>query len=127
MTLRASSIAALLALLMPVLLLVARPPNSDGPPSFEPRFLVANWLYLAAPQLVVLTIAAIYAPARRHFVVPALAASALLVAAFQAWSWFFVPAREGGLAWILYIPLWAALPAVVAGIAWLQQRRTNEL
>ena len=90
-------------------------------------FAFLNWLYMAAPQLVAAVVAVVSIRARRHFLPWALVASAVLVAAFQGWIHFFVPPREGALAWLLYIPLWIGMLALLGiALAW-RYRRANEL
>lgn len=127
MHLRAKILISVIALLAPVVLLFVRGRGSNFEPLIEPHFLWRNWLYMAAPQVLALAVAAIYAPSRRSFLVLALAASAVLVVLFKCWIWFSVPPGEGGLAWVLYIPLWATLLVVVAGVAVLPRRGQSEL
>jgi hypothetical protein len=119
MTSRGKFAVALFALLVPVALVVGRDVLSSRSLLADPITSGLNWLFMAAPQLVALAIAAVSVRSRQQFLPLALLLSAFVVVAFQAWIWFFVPLREGALAWILYIPVWLVVLAVLAGVlAW---------
>lgn len=66
--------------------------------------LALNWLYMAAPQLLVVLLGLLSARFRA-FAAPPLVLLTLLLLSFQAWVWWWVPAREGSLAWVAYFPL----------------------
>jgi hypothetical protein len=75
--------------------------------------LALNWLYMAAPQLLV-TLLGLLSVRFRAFATVPLVLLTLLVVGFQAWVWWWVPAREGGLAWVVYFPL--AVVVVLLGL-----------
>lgn len=119
MTSRGKFAVAAFALLVPVALVVGRDFLSSRSLLADPTTAGLNWLFMAAPQLVALGVAAVSARSRQRFLPLALLLSAFVVVAFQAWILFFVPPREGALAWILYIPVWLVVLAVLAGVlAW---------
>ncbi len=115
MTSRAKFSVGVFALLVPVALVVGREALSGRSLLTDPATPTLNWLFMAAPQLVGLAVAAISVQSRRNFLPLALLLSAFVVVAFQAWILFFVPPRESALAWILYIPVWLAVLAVLGG------------
>lgn len=90
----------------------------------EPALLVSNWLYMAAPHLLAVLFAAVARPARLYFLPWSLIALSLTLVAFQCWIWWWVPPRESGLAWVLYIPL-SAIVLVLAAVAALWWQRSN--
>ena len=90
----------------------------------DPGLLLANWLYMAAPHLLVVLLAVAAPFARRHFLPWSLIALSLTLVAFQCWVWWQVTPREGGLAWLLYIPL-SAIVLVSAAVASLWRQRSN--
>lgn len=100
--------SATAALLAPLALVLGRAIWS-GHAELWP-LLPMNWLYMAAPQLLVVAVAASYPPYRRAAWLP-LSLLTTLLFAVQAWVLWWVPARESGLAWILYFP--TALVVVV--------------
>lgn len=71
----------------------------------DPVHLLSNWLYMATPHLLVMSVAAAIRSTRRQFLPCSLIALSLALVAFQCWVWWLVPPRESGLAWVLYIPL----------------------
>lgn len=121
MTSRGKLSVAMFALLIPVALVIGREFASGRSLLEEPMTAWLNWVYIAAPQLLVLAVAAVNVRSRRRFVPFALLASALVAVTFQAWILFSVPPREGALAWVLYIPTWLV---VLVALAVLLARRT---
>lgn len=90
----------------------------------ELSLLLDNWLYMIAPHLLAMLIATVVRPARQHFLPWSLMGLSLALVTFQCWVWWWVPPRESGLAWVLYIPL-SAIGLISAGaIAWWQGRLT---
>lgn len=63
-----------------------------------------NWLYMAAPQLLVAALGWL-SEKFRAFATPLLVILTLLLLGFQAWIWLWVPAREGAMAWLFYWPI----------------------
>jgi hypothetical protein len=100
--------AAAAALLAPLLLIVGRAVLHPHPQLWS--LAPVNWLYMAAPQLIMVAVGALHAPARRWAWLPLLLLT-LLLFGVQAWVLWWVPARESALAWILYLPL--ALAVIV--------------
>lgn len=88
----------------------------------EPGLLLGNWLYIAAPQLLALLIAAAVRSARQCFLPWALIALSLVLVVFQCWVWWWVPRRESGLVWVLYFPLCAVVLVSAAVIALWRRR-----
>ena len=86
------------------------------------NLLMMNWLFMCAPHFLVVCIALILRAARLRFLPWSLIALSVALVAFQCWIWFWVPPRESGLAWILYLPVSAIVLASVAGITLLRQR-----
>ena len=81
------------------------------------RALLANYLFMAAPHLL-LSLLAIRPNARRPALIWGFSLLNVLLVAFQLWVLLAVPSRESGLAWIFYIPLWGLALATLA-IAWV--------
>ena len=81
------------------------------------EYLLPNYLFMAAPHLL-LGLLAIRPKARRPALLWMLSFLNVLLVAFQLWVLLAVPARESGLAWILYLPLWGLALAAFA-IAWV--------
>src|SRR5687767_4711566 len=90
----------------------------------DPGLLWRNWLYMAAPHLLVVLVAAAVRPARPHFLSWSLIALSVALIAFQCWVWWWVPPRESGLVWVLYIPLSAGVLALTALTSFRLQRST---
>ena len=86
------------------------------------NLLMMNWIFMCAPHFLVVCIALILRAARLRFLPWSLIALSVALIAFQCWIWFWVPPRESGLAWILYLPASAIVLASVAGITLLRQR-----
>ncbi|MDR7298873.1 MULTISPECIES: hypothetical protein [Roseateles] len=116
MTSRGQVSLGVFALLVPAALVIGREVLSGRSLLADPTTASLNWLFMAAPQLVALAVGAVNVRSRERFLPLALLLSAFVVVAFQAWILFFVPPREGALAWILYIPLWLIVLAVLAGV-----------
>jgi hypothetical protein len=116
MTSRGKVSLGIFALLVPMALVIGREVLSARSLLDDPTTALLNWLFMAAPQLVALAIGGICVRSRERFLPLALLLSAFVVVAFQAWISFFVPPREGALAWILYIPVWLVVLAVLAGV-----------
>jgi hypothetical protein len=122
MNTRVFAAAALLGLAVPFALTFAVPALRTAPASLDLSAL--NWLYMAAPHLIVILVALV-SPRTRSAAVAALLSLTVLLLSFQAWVWWQVPARESGLAWLLYFPL--ALAAVLlALVVWFGVRRERE-
>jgi hypothetical protein len=75
-----------------------------GPSSGSLQLLALNWLYMATPLLLVVALSLLSVRFRSFATVP-LVLLTLLLLCFQAWVWWWVPAREGARAWILYFPI----------------------
>jgi hypothetical protein len=88
----------------------------------EPSLLLSNWLYMTAPHLLAIVIATLARPMRQHFLPWSLIGLSLTLVAFQCWVWWWVPPRESGLAWVIYIPLCAIVMVLVAVIVWWRRR-----
>ncbi|WP_136413901.1 hypothetical protein [Herbaspirillum sp. ST 5-3] len=84
-----------------------------------------NWLFMAAPHILVIGLALIHKPFRHGLAAPSLLFFCALLIAFQSWVWFFVPAREGGLTWVLYIPVWVIGLVVVYAYRLYQRHASN--
>lgn len=78
------------------------------------RFLIPNYLYMAAPHLLV-AIFAFWPQYRRPALLLVLLLLNVLLLTFTLWIKFFVASREAGFAWVLYIPLWV-VALVIIGI-----------
>jgi hypothetical protein len=88
--------------------------NGLTPLLADPALIPLNLGYMFLPQALVLLVAALAPNTRRPFAVAALIALSVLLTAFQCWVWWGVPARESGLAWVLYLPLSLAAVLLVA-------------
>lgn len=86
------------------------------------RWFLPNYLYMAAPHLLVAA-AAFLPRGRRPALLFVLALLNFLLVTFQLWVLFAVPPRESGLAWVLYIPLWVAALALSGLVLFVAQRR----
>jgi hypothetical protein len=120
MSTRHFAAAVLLALAVP-LCLAAIPWLARSSGALD--LLALNWLYMAAPQLIVAVLGSLSARFRVFAAVP-LALLTLLLVGFQAWVWWWVPAREGTLAWVVYFPL-AVVVVLVALFAQLAVRERS--
>ena len=89
--------------------------------------LLMNWLFMLAPHAIAVLIAGVFRAARRRFLPWCLLALSGALVAFQGWIWTMVPAREGALAWLLYLPLSALVIATVALLAWRLHRDDDTL
>ena len=85
--------------------------------------LALNWVYMAAPQLLVCALGLLSVRFRAFATVP-LVLLTLLLLCFQAWVWWWVPAREGTFAWVVYFPL-AFVVALLALFAQLAMREQS--
>jgi hypothetical protein len=113
-------------LIVPLALLAFGAAQNGSSTAFltEPSLLLGNWLYMIAPHLLAMLIAIVVRPLRQYFLPWSLMALSLTLVAFQGWVWWWVPPRESGIAWVLYIPLSAIVMVTVALIArW--RRRLN--
>lgn len=81
------------------------------------EYLAPNYLFMAAPHLLV-GLLAIWPKNRRPALLWMLSLLNVLLAAFQLWVLLAVPGHESGLAWVLYIPLWGTA-LLVSAIIWL--------
>ncbi len=110
------NLCAAFSVLLP-LLLVAASSYRNGHAVLLPNLeLVAvNWLFMAAPHLLVIGLALVYRPFLHGQASFVLLTMCLLLVAFQGWVWWSVPPRESGLAWVLYIPLWLSAFVVFYG------------
>lgn len=72
------------------------------------EYLLPNYLFMAAPHLLVCLLA-IWPKCRRPELLWVLSLLNLLLIAFQLWVLLAVPGQESGLAWVLYIPLWGTV------------------
>jgi hypothetical protein len=122
MNTRVFAAAAVLGLAVPFALAFVVPALRAAPASLELSAL--NWMYMAAPHLVVILVA-LFSPRARSAAVAALLSLAVLLLSFQAWVWWRVPARESGLAWVLYFPL-AVAAVLLALVVWFGVRKERE-
>ncbi|MEY2169137.1 MULTISPECIES: hypothetical protein [unclassified Rhodanobacter] len=81
------------------------------------KYFLPNCLYMAAPLLLV-SLLAIWPRARSAALIWALSLLNAVLVVFQFWVLWFVPARESGLAWVLYIPVWG-LVLLACAVAWV--------
>jgi len=81
------------------------------------EYLAPNYLFMAAPHLLV-GLLAIWPKNRRPVLLWVLSVLNVLLIAFQLWVLLAVPGHESGLAWVLYIPLWGTA-LLVSAIIWL--------
>jgi hypothetical protein len=86
------------------------------------RWFLPNYLYMAAPHLLVATVA-FWPGGRRPALLLVLVLLNVLLVAFQLWVRFAVPPRESGFAWALYIPLWVAALAIAGLVLFVARRR----
>src|SRR5690242_9525172 len=95
---------------------------SSAPSAVVLHDFVANYLFMAAPHLVVAAFA--ISPRRQRLgVLHALVALNLLLLGFWCWIQLAVPAHESGLAWVLYLPLAGIALALLGVVAILLHRR----
>ena len=87
--------------------------------------LLVNYLYMAAPHLLV-SLLAIRPQARSSALLLGLSLLNLLLIAFALWVLFTVPIGESGFAWILYIPLWG-LSLSVSLLVWVVTRYSGPM
>ncbi len=80
---------------------------------------------MAAPQLIVSALSVVTSSVRQHFLPWSLCALSFALVVFQSWVWWFVPAREGGLAWVLYVPISAIILVLVAAASLWWARFNN--
>ncbi|RZI99093.1 MAG: hypothetical protein EOP39_25580 [Rubrivivax sp.] len=104
------AIQATVALIAPLLFILGGELLGTGPLLERLQYVPLNWLYMAAPQLLVVLVGASL-PSWRRFVGWPLLLLTLVLVGFTAWVHGFVPANESGLAWVFYLPL--ALAVVV--------------
>lgn len=110
------SLCAALSVSLPVLLFAANSYRNGHTVALAELDLIAvNWLFMAAPHLLVIGLALIYRPFLHGQAPLVLLALCVLLAAFQGWVWWSVPPRESGLAWVLYIPVWLSVLVVFYG------------
>lgn len=110
-------LAAVVSLVLPLLLLAASTlRNGLKPEMAQLPFWGINWLFMAAPHLIVLALALWSEQFRLGLAVPVLAILCAVLLAMQAWIWFFVPMREGPLAWMLYLPAWIVV--LIGAFGW---------
>jgi hypothetical protein len=90
------------------------------------RHLAANYLWMAAPHLVLAVFA--FAPRWRGAdLLFGLVVLDVVLAAFWLWVRLAVPVRESALAWVLYLPVAGAALLLLAGCAVaLRTRRTED-
>ncbi len=97
------------SLLLPIALLIGNSYHYHLASIFgPPRFLVENWLYMAAPQLI-FGISTFVLPSLIGGGIVTLVALDGLLVCFQLWIWLAVAPRDGADAWALYVPLWVAI------------------
>jgi len=88
------------------------------------EYLLPNYLYMAAPHLLV-SLLAIWPRARHPALLWLLSLLNALLVAFQLWVLLAVSPHDG-LAWLLYIPLWGLLLSVFA-ITWVVVRYSGPM
>ena len=84
------------------------------------KSLLLNYLFMAAPMLLV-SLLAIWPRARCAALIWVLSLLNAALIVFQFWVLWFVPLREGGLAWVLYIPVWG-LVLLACAVGWVAFR-----
>jgi hypothetical protein len=87
--------------------------GNQSPEPIEMGHFVANYFYLAAPQIIVAALAIPFTPVRTHLLISLVLLNVAL-SAFALWIHIAVPSRESGLAWVLYFPVSAAVLLLVA-------------
>lgn len=114
----ASLIAALLLAVPGFVYLAA---NKSTEPIEVGQFAV-NYLYMAAPHILVAVLALRFAAVKANLLI-ALVLLNISLAAFVLWIHLAVPGSESGLAWVLYIPVSAAVLLLVAVAAAVERHR----
>lgn len=87
-------------------------------------WLLINYFFLAVPHFIML-LASIFGLVNRLMLQITLVVLNLILILFQGWIWLFVPGREQGLAWILYIPAWMIGLLVVYAGQYLWRKRCS--
>ena len=109
----------LVLLAFPAALYVA---GSGAAPASALRYFAGNYLWMAAPHLVLAAFA--FRPQyRRPALLYGLGVLNLALLAFWLWVRLAVPPQESGLAWVLYFPVAGAALALLAIIALVLRRR----
>ena len=104
------AISAAVSTALPVVLFLATSYRNGHIVTFREWELIGiNWLFMAAPHVLVVGLALVHKPFQHGLAPGVLLSLCLLLAVFQGWVWWFVPPRESGLARILYIPLWLSV------------------
>ncbi len=111
-------IATLLLLAPGIVFLVA---NKSTEPIELGHFIV-NYLYMGAPHILVTTLALRFTSVRESLLVTLLLLNVALVA-FTLWIHLAVPGREAGLAWVIYLPVSAAVLLLLAAAAAIDRQR----
>lgn len=109
--------ATALSLVLPLLLLATSSfRNGLKPEVAQLPLWGINWLFMAAPHLIVLALALWSEQFRLGLAASVLAILCAVLLVVQVWIWCFVPAREGALAWVLYIPAWTVV--LLGALGW---------
>ena len=128
MKLRLFAFVLAFSLLLPIALLIGNSIYYNQSSVFEePRFLAANWLYMAFPQLLLGATVLIFVRALLRVGLVTLLVLDTLLVCFQVWIWRAVSGREGADAWVFYIPLWIAILIAAFVFAWVGARRERKL
>ena len=98
-------------------LLAAHKPSEPN----EVSDFVVNYLYMAAPQILVAVLAMLFTSIKTKLLVSLLLLDITLII-FRVWIQLAVPARESGLAWVLYFPVSAAVLLLFALAAAFKNR-----
>jgi len=112
-----SSLAVALLAVPGFVLVAAHKPSAPN----EVSNLVANYLYMAAPQILVALLAMLFTSIKTRVLVSLLLLDITLII-FEVWIQLAVPARESGLAWVLYFPVSAAVLLLFALAAAFKSR-----
>ncbi|MCY1075854.1 hypothetical protein [Archangium lansingense] len=110
-------------LIITFITLILRQPLSFGDGALQ--FFAENWLYYAAPYGVAFLAHKFVPFVRSTFLTPALLAVSGVLLFFRCWIWWFVPGREGPIAWLLYPPACAAVLLLVWMATHVHARLTN--
>lgn len=99
---------------------------SKSPTPIPVSLFVANYLFVATPHIIIATLALRFVLVRKQMLL-SLALLNIALIGFVLWIHFAVSGRESSLAWILYIPLSAAVLVFVAVAATIKHRRAGSI
>ena len=90
----------------------------------ELAHFLPNYLYMAWPHLLAIALATRSRAVQRSLQ-SALFITNIVLVAFVLWLEFAVPARERGLAWLIYLPIGALALAGAIGVAYKRLNAPN--